>query len=604
MAKSELIKRFAQRKSYKQDQQISLKQLVWLGFNYTVSMGFTLTLSKTFGGETGVGVHLFWIIMLGAIVAGGAAWAFAKCSNVFSDKNGGAFEYTRRTFGRFNGWMVGFYQYVLIPVTTPASILVMITIAFQGMYDPLMFGSEEKTRLILNIIAIGVYIVLSLLVLLGTVVFKWATNLTSGVKWIILIMVYISSVIIMIRTNGENYNEAIETGELTSQNFNTSFSAFFYAYTGFETFSTISDNVKNPKKTMPKAIMLVLFIATAFYIIGLVFVMGALGGNVSENPNNQIISTAMGGGALVMVGISNIAANINGFMQGAYYSGGMLQPLAEQRMITTKIAEVNKKKNVAIKALFLNMILTVFFAVFWLVLPYILNDDGVDYTSLIGFNSIVTFIIYGYVICAALYLSIKHKTSSNILIYILWGGVLAFLGYQFVAYFIEWDTNKWQILTFSVVTLLSLLWYFFGATLNQRKKYFEYKIRQFDKKLLNCSNEKTIKKFKNKKVFVQEQLDWINNEIVTGKYDINSLPDWKDTNEFKEIKEYKLSKIRTKERSIIDGSSLITTPKFILVSKIKKINKKIMKSGSHTKQIEFDFMTKIEMNEIINSNSN
>ncbi|ATZ16614.1 amino acid transporter [Entomoplasma freundtii] len=577
------------------DTQIGLKQLVWLGFNYTCSMGFTLTLSRTFGGKTGVGMHLFWIIILGAIVAGGAAWAFAKCAEVYSDKNGGAFEYTRRTFGRFNGWMVGFYQYVLIPVTTPASILVILAVAFQGMYDPTMWGSEEQTRLYLNLISIGIYVCLSLLVLLGTKVFKIATNLTSGVKWVLLIMVYVAAIIIMVDTKGGNFKDAANTGELTSHNFNTAFSAFFYAYTGFETFAAVGENVKNPKKTMPKAIMLVLMVAVIFYMVGLVFVMGSLGGTINENPNNQIIQLGLGAGSLVIVGISNIAANINGFMQGAFYSGGMLQPLVDQKMITTKVAVLNKQ-GLAVKALFLNMILTVLFSLFWLVLPYILNNNAIDYTSLVGFNSIVMFIVYGYVISAALVLSYKKKTSSSWFVYAIWISVLAFLGYQCVMYFVDFQTNKWQILTFGVVTTLAISWYFLGATLQQKQKFYNYRIKKLEQLLANTTSETQKEKLSAKLIYINDQQSWVIAEIAKGKQSYQDLIDWKDTEDYKEIMINKGLVKDMKERALLDGSKQIYVPKFILKNKVNRIKKENQET---TKNQNLDYLTKIELQNLI-----
>lgn len=450
---------FARNKNKAADSNmIGLGQLVWLGFNYTCSVGFAYTLSSTYGGSQGVGLNLIWIIILGALIAGGTGWAFAKCSQVYSDENGGAFEYSKKTFGRFSGWMVGFYQYVLVPVTTPASILVLLTVSLQGLYSTDMWG--KYTDMYLNLIAVGIYIVLSLFVLMGTKTFKWGTNVASVLKWMVLGLVYIGAIIIMVRTSGANFSKALHTGNLNGTNFNNAFSTFFYAYTGFETFAVIGKNVKEPKKTMPKAIMLVLLSAVLFYIVGLIFIVGALSGTMPANPNNAIIQLAMGSVALTLVAIANLASNVNGFMQGAYYSGGMLQPLSDNYMITKKISKINPKNQIAVRALVVNLVLTVFFSIIWLVLPYLLNQPTFNYSSLVGFNSIVMFIVYGTVLAAAIFLKIKKKIKASIYEVIIWLLVILFLIYQFVEYFMQWDSNKWQILTFAVVSLLAVIWYF------------------------------------------------------------------------------------------------------------------------------------------------
>ncbi|ATZ17108.1 hypothetical protein ELUMI_v1c03830 [Williamsoniiplasma luminosum] len=536
MDKKEKIKNMLmfKRKPDSGEEKIGLKQMIWLGFDYTVSMSFVLILTNAFSGEKGVGYHLFWIILLGAFVAGIAGMAFAKCANIFSSKSGGPFEYSRRTFGHFGGWMIGIYQYILLPISASANLLVLLSIALEGLYSTTMWGTVEQTQLYLNLISIGIYVVIALTVLLGTKIFKLATNVTSIVKWAVMVMVYIGAIIIMARTSGGKFNEAQNAGSLTLGNFNTAFTAFFYAFTGFETFSTIGENVKNPKKTIPKTIMIVLGIAVVFYMVGLVFFIGALGSVFPKNPNNEIIQMVMGTGALVFVGISLIAQNLNNFMQGTYYSGGALQPLAQHKMISAKLA-AKDKTGLAIRAIFINIIFTVLFATIWLVLPFILKDNSVDFATIVGFKSVVLFIIYGTVIVIALWLSIKKKTKTNLVLMVLWVFGLVFFIYQSVVYFVDWDAHKWQTLTFIVVTALAIGWYFVGI-------YPKYKKR-----------------------------------IASGelkKESINDLPNWLDSEEFLELSTLKAKQLEMKMRSLKDGSDGISTPRLILQNKVKNKYKK------------------------------
>lgn len=133
-----------------------------------------------YSGSTGVGIHLLWITVLASIIAGSTAWAFAKCSNIYPRKNGGGFYYTLRTIGPFHGWMVGFYQYILIPVKATAVVFIAITVTFEGLYDPLMWG--ENTKLYLNLFSLLIYLAISVMVLFGTRAFKWTANLISNIK--------------------------------------------------------------------------------------------------------------------------------------------------------------------------------------------------------------------------------------------------------------------------------------------------------------------------------------------------------------------------------------------------------------------------------------
>ncbi|WP_235282724.1 amino acid permease [Mycoplasma capricolum] len=105
------------------EKKMSLKEFIWMGFNYTVGIGFIGNLAifsnikiQNQINQNSTGLHIFWIFALLGLVASICALAFAKLSTIHkSDNNGGTYLYARTAFGRFIGLMVAFIQYVMLP---------------------------------------------------------------------------------------------------------------------------------------------------------------------------------------------------------------------------------------------------------------------------------------------------------------------------------------------------------------------------------------------------------------------------------------------------------------------------------------------------------
>ncbi|WP_347938220.1 amino acid permease [Mycoplasma feriruminatoris] len=105
------------------EKKMSLKEFIWMGFNYTVGVGFIGNLAIFSNikvqeeiNQQSTGLHIFWIFGLLGFIASICALAFAKLSTIHkSDNNGGTYLYARTSFGRFIGLMVAFVQYVMLP---------------------------------------------------------------------------------------------------------------------------------------------------------------------------------------------------------------------------------------------------------------------------------------------------------------------------------------------------------------------------------------------------------------------------------------------------------------------------------------------------------
>ncbi|MDQ7983286.1 MAG: APC family permease [Spiroplasma sp.] len=438
--------------------KLSLPELVWFGFNYTAGISFTAVFATLLYGKTGItlGTHMIWIFLVEGLIAGTCAWAFARLSQVHAATNGAAYIYTRSSYGRFWGWLIAFVQYSTLPVVVTSQIISMIRINFTDPSSFLYANWGVWSNFGLDLIGIAVYGLVSCVLFLGMRAFKYFVNFSAYIKWITTFLLIGAVIALFVMAGTSNYKEVIAHQNLTANSFSEAFTSCFFFFLGFETYSTIGKNVKNPQKNISRSIIIVMFLATLFYVLVTALMIGAITGLFSDNPNLQIFELLgdkanaqwLGTAGVLIMLICTISLKANAGMQNALYSGGILEPLAFEGYIPTKYKELNKD-GIAFKASRLNLIITFIFAFTFLVIPdlaqaisdTVKNVDKpstvLNYGTITGEASFIMIIIYSFVISIALKLSLQKKLRHNKFEFTIWSFGLLFLIWQLVMWFIN-----------------------------------------------------------------------------------------------------------------------------------------------------------------------
>jgi APA family basic amino acid/polyamine antiporter len=208
---------------------------------------------------------LIWLI--GGIMAIVIALCFAYCAS-FLPRVGGSYAYAKDVAGPFPGFMVGwalllaewftlavypgaFVQYFLaiIPNLNPLTQLLLKVVFIVVITVTNLYGVKTAGRSndLLTILKLGP---LFLLICLGFVFMGSHPALASS-----------------------NFHPFFK-GDLS--NVGQALVLIFWAYAGFELSSLPADEVQNPKKTLPKALLLGMLIVTAFYLITSFVVIGVV----------------------------------------------------------------------------------------------------------------------------------------------------------------------------------------------------------------------------------------------------------------------------------------------------------------------------------------
>lgn len=437
------------------NKKLSLKEFIWLGFNYTVGIGFVgnFAVLSNIDKANSIGINAIWVFLVIGFIAGNCAWAFAKMAKIHnSDANGAAYIYVRTSFGRFWGWIVGFMQYVMLPFIITIQILMLI----RGAFSPEFVSDGQEAwytvhwgnfgDFYLDLIGIVIYLAAASAIFFGIKWYKKLAHSTGIIKWVTALFLIVAALVLACMNGSSNWEYWTTKSELSFAGFMNTFTSCFFFFAGFEVFATAGKNIENPEKNIGKGITLIILISTIFYvIISLIFFLAY--DKFLQNMNmgawnkfeNKVI---LYGGPIIMI-ISSLALKINVAMQNALYGGTALQPLSKEGYISDRLFELNDD-GIPVKAAILNLIITSVMIILWLVIPDLIKgfwlnahpgqnyESAFNISSLTAASSFVTIFIYMMVLIVVLKLAINKQIQLNWYEKIIFPIVFAFLALTLV----------------------------------------------------------------------------------------------------------------------------------------------------------------------------
>ncbi len=237
------IKRHAQRVRLKRD--IDLWEAVLYGIGVIIGAGIYALVGKA-AGIAGNGLWLSFI--LAAVVASLTGLSYAELSS-FIPKSSAEYSYTRRAF---RNKLVSFSLAFLIIFVGSVSAAT-VSLGFGGYFQG-MFG----TPLVFN--AAALIIILSIINFYG---------IDTSVKFNAFLTILTVFGLLLIIFLGIPYFGSVNYFDL-SFGFSGVMAAaafIFFAYLGFEDIANIAEETKRPKKTLPKATLIVIALTSLLYIL-------------------------------------------------------------------------------------------------------------------------------------------------------------------------------------------------------------------------------------------------------------------------------------------------------------------------------------------------
>lgn len=311
----------------KQSGKFGFWSIVLLGINGIVGTGIFLLPNKAYSliGTASLGVLLF-----DALLAGCMALCFAEVAGFFT-RNGGPYLYAKHSLGDFFGYEVGVLKWIVVMIAW-ATMAVGFATAL-GAAFPVLAGETMK-----DIIATAMIIILTILNIAGVNATKILSNIITISKLVPLIAFIVIGIFFV---NGADFSPIFPGNEYQEGTFASAAILLFFAYTGFEAIAVAAEDMENPKKNLPRAIIVTMIIVSVLYMLILGISIGIMGTDLAHTkaPIQDAFGMILGpaGAYFVLAGTLLSMGGIN--MAESFLGPRVCTSLAEDGMLPAALAK-------------------------------------------------------------------------------------------------------------------------------------------------------------------------------------------------------------------------------------------------------------------------
>ncbi len=321
-------------------------------------------------------------VILSFLIAGLIAMMTALSSAElasFITETGASYAFTKRAFGKFLGFLVGWFKYFDYVAGAAA-----VSVGFAA-YLTELFGFSGTLPLILA--ATGLPIFFTILNLIGVRESTYATS--------IMVIIKIFALVLIAMIGGYFLTQYFDLGHFVPffpNGINGTFNGaaiIFFAFLGFNTVAMMSEETKNPERTIPKALMLAFAVTFVFYMIIAFLEIGVLNWEtlgISASPledlaaaisNNRVFLDFIAFSALIATG-SVVLSSIIGGTRASYAMG-------RDRVLPKQFDKISKRFGTPYFSI-------IFGGLFIVVLSGIFFNDIDTIASIVNFGSLFTYL--------------------------------------------------------------------------------------------------------------------------------------------------------------------------------------------------------------------
>lgn len=178
-------------------------------------------------------------------------------------ESGGEYTYIKRAFGDFPAFLAMWINFIIIcPVCVAASCLIFATYILR----PFFLDCDPPVTSIRLIAAL----VIVFLILVNCVNVKWATKIQvviTASKLLALFLIIVIGFVSMGQGNVENFNKAFDGSDFSAGAIAISFYSGFWAFGGWSYLNFLTDELIDPHRNLPLAIIISMTIVTLVYLV-------------------------------------------------------------------------------------------------------------------------------------------------------------------------------------------------------------------------------------------------------------------------------------------------------------------------------------------------
>lgn len=435
------------------------KKSFWLfTVNYIIGYGFIATVTKVIA----LKAFGFLAFMLAVIINVGIALVFARLSAKYHNEYGGSYAYSKKLNNKHYAFFNGWNQFIQGPILSSSAPFFLVEIAENITTEPHILN-------IVKIASVVFFVILIIISTLGIKLNKIIIFSTALIKWTVILLAIVLSIILSSRQNQFNNNFQI-SNEVNVTSVLGGTLSFMYAFGGMGDISTISKDAQtNFKKNLISAFVFILVFYFVFYLI-------LLGVDPKKTKNFvAIFDTVLGTTGLVLFVIGYLLTLISSRLSVTITTTRGIIPLAADGFFFSFLAKPNKKNEYRNAIIFIaGLIFTSF--IFFNIIPSVFNIKSF-FNDIIQLGSIAFLVQYLLTFINALILNKKRLIGPIPLLekgiyYLIICLIITILLLYFFPFIIkeEWTLRqKISLASYCFFIAIGYLFYFLNLLFKKKK---------------------------------------------------------------------------------------------------------------------------------------
>lgn len=307
---------------------LGLFSIVLLGINTMIGTGIYLLPAKPMAlvGPSSILVYALVTLIVLAI-----ALCFAECATFFT-RNGAAYLYAKEAFGDFVGYQVGVLKWVVSIIAWAAVAVGFVMIL--GEIWPAAMTEPFRSGIIITLLGS-----LGILNIIGVKHVKFVNNVVALTKLAPLFFFIILGLFYMRLENFDPFiSVTAEFGSIGEASL-----VIFFAFSGFETLAVAAEDMQNPQRNIPLAIVIVLSIAAVVYFLVQLVVVGVLGPALASSvtPIADAASSFFGAHGKLVILISTLISSIGINIAASFTTPRTIEALAKDGLMPSFLSNSN-----------------------------------------------------------------------------------------------------------------------------------------------------------------------------------------------------------------------------------------------------------------------
>ncbi len=376
-------------------------------------------------------------ILIGAIIAIFTGMSFAELAHMYA-REGGNYEYSREVMGSYAGYIAGFIWIIATIISGAA-----VALSFGGYFESIIkFANAE-------VVAALLIIILSIINYFGVKHSARFSSILIAINIAILLIFGFIGLFFIKMSNFKPFFPHGITGMLAASSF------IFFAYTGFARVTMLGEEIEEPRKTIPRAIILSIAISAAIYMLVMTALIGIVPyANIanSESPLAYGIYYATKSPlASYIIAIGAMIATINVDLTMILGLSRVVFAMSRDKDLPKSLAKINKygAPSRAIVFSSLVMILAIF---------------TIDFKNIIAFSNAAALTSYAIANLAALKLSLLNKNKKEKMLFkSSYFFIIPILGFLLTLTMLSFLTRFSIMLDFWVLIIITIYYVFVRA---------------------------------------------------------------------------------------------------------------------------------------------